>query len=232
LESQTNPNFIKSEVEAIPGTESFTTFDYIAPGTIIFALLLLATSVASTLAREVEKGTLGILKLTKMRSFDLLFGTLVPWSLIAIAQVIIIFIVAIMIGYHWQGDITSILLAIGIGIIGGVASVSLGLLIATFSKNEQQAASLSTMIAVPLSFVAGAFFPLPKVVIGNLFGQPFQIYDILPWTHGIYALRSVLTFGGGWDQIAYYVWMMIALTALLFAVGVVVFSKARLKAEY
>ena len=86
---------------------------------IVFAILLLATTVAAILTREVESGTLLRLKMSKMRSFDLLFGGLIPWSLIAGAQVVILLAVAIILGLHWQGSFYSIILAIFIGIIGG-----------------------------------------------------------------------------------------------------------------
>lgn len=223
--------YIQREVEAISGTGSFTTFDFMAPGMMIFAILLLTTTVAAALTREVEKGTLTRLKLSKMTSFDFLFGGLIPWSLIAAVQVFLLLIVAVLIGFHWQGGLNTIILALFVGIIGGVASISLGMIIAAFARNDRQAANLGTLISVPTSFLVGAFFQLPQVVIANLWGQPFQIYDLLPWTHILYALRSTLTFGGGWDAIAYQVGWAAILTVVLFVIGVVLFSRNRLRAE-
>jgi len=224
-------NFVCSKVKGIAGTESFTTFDYQAPGIIVFALLLLVVGVAGRLAREVEHGTLERLKITKMKSFDLLFGTLIPWALIAIAQVFILFLVAIAMGYHWQGGITTIALAIAIGIIGGISSISLGLLVAAFSRSEKHAENLGMLVAVPMSFIAGAFFTLPRAVIGDFWGKTFQAYDVLPWAHTANALRSVLTFGGSFGDVVYDITMMIILTVILFVLGVICFSKTRLRAE-
>ncbi|PKL73077.1 MAG: ABC transporter permease, partial [Methanobacteriales archaeon HGW-Methanobacteriales-2] len=124
-----------------------------------------------------------------------------------------------------------LLLAILVGIIGGVASISLGMIIAAFARNDRQAANLGTLISVPTSFLVGAFFPLPQVVIANFWGQPFQVYDLLPWTHILNALRSTLTFGGGWDTIVYQVGWAVLLTTILFIIGVGLFSKNRLRAE-
>ena len=229
--SEARDKFVFTEVEGVSGTEAFTTFDYQAPGIIVFALLLLVVGVASTLAGEVEHGTLERLKITKMKSFDLLFGTLIPWALIAIAQVFILFLVAIAMGYHWQGGITTIALAIAIGIIGGISSISLGLLVAAFSRSEKHADNLGMLVAVPMSFLVGAFFPLPRAVIGEFFGRTFQVYDVLPWTHTVNALRSVLTFGSGLGDVVYDITMMIILTVILFVLGVICFSKTRLRAE-
>jgi len=223
--------FLESKVEPLEGTETFTSFDFLAPGMIVFAILLLATTVAASLTREVEKGTLARLKLSYMRSLDLLLGGLIPWSLVAAAQVIILFIVAVLIGFHWQGGLNSLILAIFVGIVGGIASVALGMIIAAFAKTERQAANLGTIITVPTSFLVGAFFQLPQVIIGNLMGQSFQIYDFLPWTHTLNALRTLLTFGGGWNDITYQLGLSVILTVLLFIVGVFLFSKNRLRAE-
>jgi len=220
--------FIESNSESISGSQSFSIFDYQAPGILVFALLMGAIGVASSLAREVEEGTLERLKLSRMSSFDLLFGTLIPWSIVAIAQVLILFAVAIMIGFSWTGGLSSILLAIVVAIFGGIASVSLGLLIAAFAKSEKHATNLGTLIAVPTSFIVGAFFPLPKVALGKLFGSTFEVYDFLPWTHAAEALRILLTFGGGIGEVAIDIILLVALTAVLFSLGVFFFSRNRL----
>lgn len=218
--------FLNSKVEPIEGTQNFTTFDFIAPGMIVFAILLLATTVAASLTREVETGTLARLKLSKMRGFDLLFGGLIPWSLVVVVQVIILLVVAVAIGFHWQGGINSLLLSLLVGVIGGIASIALGMIIAAFVQNDRQASNLGTLITVPMSFLVGAFFPLPDV---KIFGVPFNAF--LPWTQTLDALRSLLTYGKGWNEIAYPVTVSVVLTVILFAIGVVLFSKNRLKAE-
>ena len=92
------------------------------------------------------------------------------------------------------------------GVIGGVASIALGMIIASFAKSSTQAANIGTLITVPTSFLIGAFFQLPQVVIGNLMGQTFQVYDLLPWTHTLNALRSVLIFGESWNSVSYPSW--------------------------
>lgn len=224
------PSNINIKVQGVPGTQNYSEFDFLAPGMMVFAILLLATTVAAILTREVESGTLLRLKMSKMRSFDLLFGGLIPWSLVAGAQVVILVAVAILLGLHWQGGINSIILAIIIGIIGGVASIALAMIIASFAKNDRQAANLGTLIVVPTSFVVGAFFQLPQEYV-TVFGHTFLIYNILPWTHTLDALRSVLIYGQSLSSVAYQIESSIILTLILFAIGVVLFSKTRLGAE-
>ena len=216
--SETRDKFVFTEVEGVSGTEAFTTFDFQAPGIIVFALLISAIGVASALARETDKKTLTRLKITKMRSFDLMLGTLIPWTLIAAIQVFILFIVAVIMGFHWQGGWESMGLAIFIGSIAGVASVSLGLIISAFSNTESHASTLGMLVAIPLSFLAGAFFPINKTLT-----------EILPWGHAVEALRSVLVYGN--FNIIYNLGMMIVLTIILFAVGVILFQRKKMGAE-
>ena len=229
--SAQSEQLIKGKIEGLPGTESFTAFDYLAPGMMVFAILMLATSVATILTREVESGTLRRLKLSKMTSFDFLFGGLLPWSLVAAAQVLILFVVAIGIGFHWQGGIESIIMALIIGIIGGIASISLGMIIASFARSPPQAGQLGTLIAVPLTFMVGAFFQLPQMVIGNFMGQQIQVYDILPWYHVANALRYVLTYTVSWETVIYQIIWAVVLSAILFVIGIFLFSRNRLSPD-
>jgi ABC-2 type transport system permease protein len=222
--------YINTSVQSVAGTTSFTEFDFLAPGMMVFAILLLATTVAAILTREVESGTLLRLKISKMRSFDLLFGGLIPWSLVAGAQVVILLVVAILLGLKWQGSVYSIFLAIVIGIIAGIASISLAMIIASFAKNDRQAVNLGTLIVVPTAFITGSFFPLPAEYV-TFFGHTFQIYDILPWTHTLTALRSVLVYGSGWNVVSSDVIISAVLALILFVIGVFLFSKTRLGAE-
>jgi ABC-2 type transport system permease protein len=218
--------YISYDVQPMAGTKNFTNFDFLAPGIMVFAILMLATTVAANLTREVEQGTLARLKLSKMTGFDLLFGGMLPWSLIVVAQVLILFIVAVAVGFHWQGGLNSIVLAIFAGIIGGIASIALGMIIAAFAQNDRQASNLGILVTVPISFVVGAFFQLPNLVIWG-----FQFNDFLPWTHTLNALRATLIYGGGWDAISSQIAASALLTVILFIIGLILFNKSRLSVD-
>ncbi len=230
-QTATRLNYLSATVQPLTGTRSFTLFDYQAPGLIVFALLIQTSTIAQDLAREAERGTLARLKLSNMRSFDLLFGTLLTWIVIAVVQILLLFAVAIALGFNWAGGTNSLALAVGVGVIGGIASISLGLLIAAFATNERQAAQLGVLIAVPVSFLTGAFFPLPTETLGTAFGTTFQIYDILPWTQVADAIRQILVFGSGFSAVAVYIGFAALLTAILFLLGVICYARVRLRSQ-
>jgi ABC-type multidrug transport system permease subunit len=58
------------------------------------------------------------------------------------------------------------------------------------------------------------------------------VYDVLPWTWAVSALRSVLTYGSGLsaDVVSDLAWLIL-LTAILFVIGVMTYSRVRLRTE-
>jgi ABC-2 type transport system permease protein len=225
-------DYIPVESLPIAGTQSFTSFDYVVPGLIIFAVLLQVTLVAGGLAEDVETGILERLKLSEARGVDLLTGMLLRWTLVIAGQMVLLTVVAIALGFHYQGDFSSLGLAVLIGVIAGMAAVALALIIASFTKNFMQAATLGGLLSVPLAFLSGAMQPLPRQVLGEFGGQTYQVYDLLPWTHAVSAIRSVLTFGSGLSPYVIFQMMwLIVLAAIWFVVGVVMYSRTQLRAE-
>jgi ABC-2 type transport system permease protein len=212
------------ELESILGTSEFSAFDYYAPGIIIFGLLLGIPAVAEALSREVDTKTLSRLKISMMSSFDLLFGSLLPWALFAVLQVLILFFVALGLGYDWVGGFMSLGLALLVGSIVGVAGIATGMLIAAFARDQEHASSLGTLFAVPVSFLVGVFFDFPA-------GIMTKITAVLPWRQGLLSLLGILSFGEPIEEVMPNILAMVIETAVIFIIGVVAFSRLKLRAE-
>jgi ABC-2 type transport system permease protein len=225
-------DYIPTEMQPIAGTLSFSPFDYMVPGLIIVSILAQVGLVSASLVRDIERGTLDRLKLSMARAFELLFGTFLAWTLVTIGQVPILIAAATGLGYRYSGgSLSSLGLAMVIGVIAGMASIALALLIASVAKSEMQALELGAIVTLPVAFLGGAFFPLPPQVI-DFWGMTFSVYDVFPWTHAISALRSVLTYGTGLSaDIVFQITWLIVLTAILFVVAVVCYSRVRLRPE-
>jgi ABC-2 type transport system permease protein len=225
-------NYVTVDPLPMAGTGSGTLFDAVVPGMLVFTLLLQMSIVASSLVRDIETGMLDRLKLSKIGAFDQLFGTFLTWSLITVGQIFLLLGASVAFGYHWQGGFTSLGLAVLIGLFAGMASIAMALVIASFAKNDMQAMLLGAMIATPLGFMAGAFLPLPTQVLAEFAGRTYLTWDILPWTWAITALRSVLTYGSGLSvDVVFDIACLIFLTALLFVIGVAIYSRTRLRTE-
>ena len=215
-------NLIQKELK---GMDSFDSFDYLAPGLIVFSILMNITAVTSSISEETENGMLKRLKLTKMKSSDYILGTSISWILIGLIEIITVLLTAIICGYHWQGGLTSIIIAIIVGMITIISSISLSLIIVSLTKNSSQASSLSIMLAFPLSIICGSFYPLPEYCIGTINGHPLQIYDILPWSQTITIFRQVLTFGKGLESVWPNIFLIIISGAILLLISIVLFKR-------
>ena len=202
-EKITNQSFkeIKLDNQELEGMDTFNTFDYLAPGLIVFSILMNITAVTTSISEEAENGMLKRLKLTKMKSRDYILGTSISWLIIGSIEIITVLITAILCGYHWQGGLNSIILAVIVGILTIVSSIALSLIIVSVTKSAQQASSLSILISFPLSIICGSFYPLPELNIAMINGHAFQIYDLLPWSQTITIFRELLTFGNGFESI-------------------------------
>jgi len=196
-----------------------------APGLIVFAILMTITVVASNVATEEESGMIKRLRLSKMKTRDYVLGNLISWSFVGVIQVIIMLLVAILVGFKWEGGIYTLFLACIVGIVTTFSSVAVALIIVALSKNAKQASSISPIIAVPLSFIAGAFIPLPDCVIATINNQQIQIYEILPWNQAITAIRQVLTYGQGLDAIFMNLIIILIMGIILLAISVLLFNR-------
>lgn len=204
---------------------SSSTFDLYAPGLIVFAILMTITVVASNVATEEESGMIKRLRLSKMKTSDYVLGNLISWSFVGVIQVIIMLLVAILVGFKWEGGIYTLFLACIVGIVTTFSSVAVALIIVALSKNAKQASSISPIIAVPLSFIAGAFIPLPDCVIATINNQQIQIYEILPWNQAITAIRQVLTYGQGLDAIVMNLIIILIMGIILLGISILLFNR-------
>lgn len=220
-------DYVNSLVESTDSAQNFTTSYFITPSIIIFSMLILAIIVAICFSREEEKGSLSRLKLSGIRVFDLIFGGIIAWTLILIIQLLLLLVAAIAVGF-WQDSVNSILLILLIGIIGGIASISLGIVIAALTRNSRQAFGLGIIFIIPITVLA--VFQLPQKVfkIGSF---NFQIYNFLPWTHVFNAFQAILAFGEGWNGVSHEILLAVILTLVLFIVSVGIYSISKLS-EY
>ncbi len=206
------PNdYVNSVVEP---NNSSNNFNFLIPAVLIFSTLLIAIMVAIGFTRDEESGGLSRLKLSNIRKFDLIFGGLTSWTLIVIVQILVILVAAIFVG--WQVNILSLPIVLLVGVLGGISSIFLGIIIAAFTSNWKQATGLGIILIIPITFLA--VFQLPETAIFKIGGYNFHIFDLLPWTHVFNALQTIIS-GGVLTSISYEVLGAIILTLILLMVS-------------
>jgi ABC-2 type transport system permease protein len=209
---------IRTAYVARGDTGEFVVFDWIAPGIIVFGLMMVTQWVTASLATEVKQKTINRLRITKMTAVDMMLGETLRWAVIGLVVTALLFGVAVAVGTHFAGDYSVTLpVAILIGLVIVLASIALGLMISAFVDDPEQASGLATLIIVPLSFFTGAFFDL------NL-----AVTRYLPWTQGATALRQMLVYDNmGSAMTATAICFVGAL--VMFVVGVLLFHIRRLR---
>jgi len=203
---------------AIKTTEKLTNFDLMLPGVIVFGLMMQAMGVTATLGKEMKDRTLNRLRLTKMTAFDMMAGTTVRWMTLGVIQVLLFMAVALLLGIRTGGPLhVAVAGAILIGLVVVMATLSLGLIVSSFIDDPEQATQISVVIVMPMAFFTGVFFPVD-----------FAFAKALPWSQAAEAMKQVMTYGS-WSDAMGHIIIVLVESAVLFAVGVFLFSSRRLR---
>ena len=208
-------------------SDELTPFDFIAPGLMVFAVLNLTPQAAALLAKEKEHHTLERLRLSRMRTIDLLGGVGLTQLVFTSISIVLMFATALALGYRPTG---SLLVGLLIVLMAGVSIIGVGLMISAFSDKADDAANLGALFAVPASFLSGAFFRLPTVHLFDLGSHPIDIYDILPTSHAVTGLQRVLTLGAPLAEVSFEIVALLVLSVAYFIVGVMLYQWRRMTA--
>jgi ABC-2 type transport system permease protein len=203
-----NPIHVETEI---------TYIDFIAPGIIIFGLLIMIPTAARIMVRDKEKGFLSRLLTTPTRPVDFISGYSLCLVAVAIAQIIVFILVAHLFGMDIVG---SLWLAFLIFFLTGLCSIGIGMVVAALSKSENQAEPLCWLFAMPLAMLSGCWFSI-EMMPSYLRSAAYAF----PYAHAITASRSVLTRGVGMEAINYDFLFLVGWTVAVFVAGIVLFRR-------
>ncbi|MBQ7529381.1 ABC transporter permease, partial [bacterium] len=159
------------------------------PG-LIGVILQICTVVLTSLSlvKEKENGTLEQLMVTPIEKFGLMLGKMTPYAIMAIMELhIIVFAARLLFNIVVKGSFFHLVFA-SIPFI--LATLALGLLISILANNQGQALQMVVILIVPSILLSGFVFPLDNV--------PTPLYiisQILPTTHYMQILRSIIIRG-------------------------------------
>lgn len=214
--------------EALGASAARTEFEVYVPGLLVFATMMMMFTVAMTVVREAENGTLRRLQMACVSSFDLLGGISAAMVLIGVVAVILAIATAWALGFRSQGPMW---VAVIVGAVTSVSIVGVGLIIASLSRTVTQAFLIANFPLALFMFFSSAVFPVPRMTLLTVAGRAIGLYDILPPTHAVVALNKVLTMGAGLGDVMYELAALAILSAVYFAAGVWLFSQTHLRAD-
>lgn len=191
---------------------------FLIPG-LICLILCIATILmtAMSLAREKELGTFEMLISAPVRTRDIVFGKTVPYVILALLDVPLVLAAAVLV---FHVPIRGALWMLGLGAVSFVfTAVSLGMLISTFARNQQQAMMGAFMTLMPCVLLSGLYFPLdnmPAVMQWLTIPNPLRYFIVL--------LRGVMLKGG--DPLVF--WPNLAAIAMI-GTGIALISIKRFR---
>jgi len=169
--------------------------DFYVPGIVavlIMILSLLFTSMA--IIKEKEVGTMEQLIVTPMKPAELILGKTIPYTIISIAQMVIVAIFAIFwFEVPMMGNAFLLFLAICIFLL---STLGIGLFISTISATQQQAMMTTFFFIVPFFMLSGFVFPIANM---PEFVQWLTYLD--PLRYMIIIIRGIFLKGVGLQEL-------------------------------
>jgi len=189
------------------------------PGLLAFILLMSTSNVMSqAIVKEREKGTLEQLFVTPIGRTDYLLGKLLPYSLIAVFQLALVFIVGVL---WFQVPFRGSLLVTGGGLmLFMLAALGIGMIVSLMSRTRQQAQQTSMFLQMPQMMLSGFMFPidaLPKWLYALTF--------LIPLRYILVILRSNFLKGSTMESLWPQFLMMGVFSIGIFLFGLSRFSK-------
>ncbi|NAS12188.1 ABC transporter permease [Poritiphilus flavus] len=177
------------------------------PGTIALILLIICAMLTSlTIAKEKEIGTMEILLVSPLSPLLIILGKVAPYALLSFVNAIVV----ILIGF-FVFDVPvlgSTLLLLSMCFLYVFTALSLGILISTTVKTQQEAMMKSLMgLMMPSMLLSGFIFPLASMpVVLEYIGK------IIPATYFIRILKGVMLRGVGLNFILFEIAVLLAMT--------------------
>ncbi|MFW9929728.1 MAG: ABC transporter permease [Candidatus Thorarchaeota archaeon] len=209
-----------------------TGFTFMIPGFLVFGLILTVGIIAGGLVRESENRTIERIRLARTSGWDLLLGATITQIIIATIQIILMVATATLFGFQSSGSLIDIAIIL---ILTEFFVLGLGLLIAGFVKEANDANSLGSIISAPIGFISGSFLPLPHIdLLPNVIPvagggtRALEIWDLIPTTHAVNAIRSITLYGYSLSQVLFPVLVISLSGIIIFILSVMIYSKRQL----
>ena len=157
-------------------------------GMILYFITALLT--ASSIVRERERGTIEQLIVTPIRSWELVVGKILPYSILAFIDTLEI----LVIGHWWfkvpiRGDLGLVFALSGLFLL---SSLGIGLFASTIANTQQEAFITVMVTMLPSIFLSGFFFPIEAMP------QFLQwVSAIVPLRYYLVIIRALLLKGVG-----------------------------------
>ena len=179
-------------------------------GVILTMTMILMTGLAMT--RERERGTFENLLATPALPIEVMTGKIVPYIMIGLIQVTIVFIAALTL--FKVPMLGSLVLLYAVVILFIAANLTLGITLSSIAQNQLQAMQMTFFFFLPSIILSGFMFPFR--------GMPDwaqAVGSLLPITHFLILVRGIMLKGNGFYDLVPQIWPIVAFMAVVILVG-------------
>ena len=191
---------------------------FLVPGLIGFILMILSiVTPAISVVREKERGNLEQISMAPPTPLEIILGkTTLYFVLSLFAAVLVISVSFILFGVSVRGSILLLAVTIVIFLIG---TLSIGILISTFTNSQQMAFLVASLLSILPTFILSGFvFPINSMAPALQF-----LTYLLPGRYFLSALRAIMLKGSDFAEIYNQIYPL-----AIFAVVVPAFASFRL----
>jgi ABC-2 type transport system permease protein len=198
--------------QAIP---EWLTPTFLVPGIVLLGFATLTDSSGMILARDRERAFLSRLLTAPLRASDFIYAYSLPYILVAIIQIVLVFAVGGLLGLEISGNLGLVFLVL---LIMSIGYIGLGMIMGSVFTYTQVA--IVWVVVMLLTVFGGAWMDLE--VIG---GAIQSSMSVLPFAHALDASRDVMINGAGFDDIAIdFIWVL-GYTVVFLALGIFLFRR-------
>lgn len=181
--------------------------DFLVPG--IVAMMIMSNNmngVAGQIAAWRERGILRRMQGTTLKASTFIAAQITARLFLNGSQALLVLLIAnLVFGVEVTGSWLALIFFV---VLGTLAFMALGFIIAGIAKNPESAGPIAGFATFPMLFLGGVFFPISNM---PEFIQPFV--NILPIAHLSTALRETMNIGTpflalGWETLILSCWLI------------------------
>ena len=188
---------------------------HLTPGITVFGLAFMSLFSATIIAKDRSGCFLERLYTTPLTSLDFILGYTLPIIPIAVAQAIICYITAIILGLKLTvGILYAIVFIIPISLL----YIAIGLLCGSIFNDKQVGGICGALLTNLSAWASGIWFDLD--LVGGTFKK---IAHLLPFVHAVEIERALLL--NDFSEIFPHIWWVLGYSVILFALAVLAFLK-------
>ena len=188
---------------------------HLAPGITIFGLSFITLFSAQLIAKDRTSSLLTRLYTTPLRAIDFILGYLLPIIPLCLAQTVICYILAIILGMQFS---VNIIWATLMNLVPSFFYIALGLLCGSALTEKQVGGICGALLTNLSAWISGIWFDIQ--MLGKVF---MRIANALPFIHAVELERAMAI--GDFKAAIPHLWWVLGYGVVLMVIAIMVFLR-------